>query len=178
MLFLVMITLLVIPQTRKPIQVMIHKGLAVFSPAVESDIGRRKVSSYDWQLKGLDGQHFNFSETQNKVVLVSLWATWCPPCIAEMPSLQELSNDYRDKIDFVFVSSEKQEVLKQFLDKHNYNLDVFMPTTESPSTFSVSSIPRTFLIDQNGNIVIDKSGAANWNSDKVRGTIDLLLSED
>lgn len=178
LLFIVVIALLLIPQTRKPIQVLIHKGLAVFSPTIENDSGRRKISSYEWQLRDLDGKPFNLSETKSKVVLVNIWATWCLPCIAELPSLQELSNDYHDKMDFVFISSEKEEVLKQFLEKNKYNLDVFMPKTEEPETFSVSSIPRTFLIDQSGNIVIDKSGAANWNSEKVRGAIDLLLSRN
>jgi len=92
-----------------------------------------------------------------------------------MPSIQKLSNDYKDKIDIVLVSNEKQEVIKQFLEKKEYNLEVFTPVTNAPETFNVRSIPRTFLIDRNGNIIIDESGAANWNSDKVRATINELI---
>ena len=174
-IFLVIILLLIIPQTRQPIQVLLHKGFALFSPSIENESNRVEVSSYNWELEDLNGNTFNFNEMKGNVVLVNIWATWCPPCIAEMPSLQELSNDYKDKIDFVFVSSEKQAVLEQFLKKNNYSLDVYIPKTEAPETFNVRSIPRTFLIDQKGNIIIDKSGAANWNSDKVRATIDKLL---
>ncbi len=174
-LFLVIILLLIIPQTRQPIQVLLHKGLALFAPSVESESNRVEVTSYNWKLVDLSGNTFNLNNTKNKVVLVNLWATWCPPCIAEMSSLQELSNDYKNKMDFVFVSSEKQTVLEQFLKNNNYSLDVYVPKTEAPETFDVRSIPRTFLIDQNGKIIIDKSGAANWNSEKVRATIDGLL---
>lgn len=175
-LFLVAILLLIIPQTRQPIQVLLHKGLAQFSPGIESIEDVEAISSYNWQLKGVNGKSFNFEDTKHRVVLVNLWATWCPPCIAEMPSMQELYNDYKDQIDFVFISNESQEDISKFLKNKGYKLPVYRPTTKAPETFNVRSIPRTFLIDRNGNIIIDKSGAANWNSETVRTTIDELIN--
>ncbi len=174
-LFLVAILLLIIPQTRQPIQVLLHKGLAQFSPSVENVEDVEQISSYNWQLKSINGDSFNFESTKHKVVLVNLWATWCPPCIAEMPSMQALYTDYKDQVDFLFVSNESQEDLSKFLKKKGYTFPVYKPTTKSPETFNVRSIPRTFLIDRNGNIIIDKSGAANWNSETVRTTIDGLI---
>lgn len=174
-LFFLFVLLLVIPQTRQQIQVFLNKGIAMFSPSVNSLEDVEQVSSYDWQLVNLKGEKFNLNQSKSRVVLVNIWATWCPPCIAEMPSIQKLSNDYKDKIDIVLVSNEKQEVIKQFLEKKEYNLEVFTPVTNAPETFNVRSIPRTFLIDRNGNIIIDESGAANWNSDKVRATINELI---
>lgn len=172
--FLLVVVLLIIPQTRKPIQVFLNKGLALISPSIESKENQTSLESYDWKLKDKDGRIFDFESTKNKVVLINFWATWCPPCIAEMPSLQELYNDYKDKVVFLFVTSDLYTDVNPFMDKNNYTFKVFRPLT-SASLFDVPSIPRTFLIDQNGYIVIDESGAANWNSDKVRTTIDNLL---
>lgn len=176
-IFFVLIALMIIPQTRKPIQTFLQKGLAMISPSIVDKDDRVQLDTYYWQLMDINGNTKNFSVSENKVVLINFWATWCPPCIAEMPSLQELYADYYDEVDFYFVSNEKNDVIKEFLKHNGYSFTVHIPTTKYPKTFNVSGIPRTFLIDKQGNIVIDKTGAANWNSDKVRNQIDQLLAE-
>ena len=92
--------------------------------------------------------------------------------------MKVLYADYKDKIEFIFVSNEDAETINAFLDKNNYSFDVYNPLTSYLDAFNVKGIPRTFLIDTEGNIVIDKTGAANWNSDTVRNTIDRLLSKE
>ncbi len=173
-IFLIVIAALIIPQTRQPIQVFLHKGLALFGPSVVKGSKQASLTNYDWKLK-TEQDEFNFEATKGKVVLVNFWATWCPPCIAEMPSMQALYNDYKHDIEFVFVSNEDRTVINQFLSKNNYTFKVYTPLSKYPESFNITSIPRTFLIDKQGHIVIDKSGAANWNSDTVRKTIDALL---
>lgn len=177
LIFVLIIALMIIPQTRKPIQTFIQKGIAMFSPSIIDENKRDLVDDYNWQLQDIEGSSVNFNTSENKVVLINFWATWCPPCIAEMPSLHKLYDDYQDKIDFYFVSNEEVGVLNDFLSKNNYAFKVHIPKTKYPESFNVSSIPRTFLIDKDGNIVIDKTGAANWNSEKVRNQIDALLAE-
>ncbi|AEG99911.1 TlpA disulfide reductase family protein [Lacinutrix sp. 5H-3-7-4] len=176
-LFAIVLILLIIPQTRQKIQIAMHSLIAKLSPAVEKTKDLKVVSSYNWELRDLEGNNFNLSEVKNKVVFVNIWATWCPPCIAEMPSIQKLYNDYNDKIEFVLVSNENAETITKFLKKKNYSLNSYNPQTQIPETFNVKSIPRTFLINKKGEIVIDESGAANWNSETVRKTIDKLLNE-
>ena len=63
------------------------------------------------------------------------------------------------------------------MEKHDYNFSTYKAMSQYPDNFDVTSIPRTFLIDKKGNIVIDKTGASNWNSEKVRTIIDQLLIE-
>jgi len=174
-IFFIIIGVLLIPQTRQPIQVLLHKSLAIFSPSTIDESKQILVEDYNWGLKDQDGTAFNFEGTNGKVVLVNFWATWCPPCIAEMPSMQLLYDDYKDKIEFVFVSNEEFSVINEFVSKKGYTFNVYNPMTKYPDVFDVSSIPRTFLIDKNGRIVIDKTGAANWNSKAVRNTIEKLL---
>ena len=174
-IFFTIIGLLLIPQTRQPIQVLLHKSLALFSPSTIDESKQEVIENYSWNLKNKEGTIYNFESTKGKVVLVNFWATWCPPCIAEMPSMQLLYDDYKDKIEFVFVSNEEFLVINEFVNKKEYTFDVYNPLTKYPGVFDVSSIPRTFLMDKNGRIVIDKTGAANWNSNAVRNQIDLLL---
>ena len=81
---------------------------------------------------------------------------------------------YKDKVVFLFVSNEKKEKIEAFLSENKYSFNVFTPL-ENPSEFEVSSIPRTLLINKEGKIIIDKEGAANWNSETVRETLDDLL---
>ena len=174
-IFFVIIGMLILPQTRQPIQVLLHKSLALFSPSTIDESKQIVIENYNWNLKNKEGTVYNFESTKGTVVLVNFWATWCPPCIAEMPNMQLLYDDYKDKIEFVFVSNEEFLVINEFLSKKGYTFDVFNPMTKFPDAFDVTSIPRTFLIDKTGRIVIDKSGAANWNSESVRKTIDELI---
>lgn len=173
--FIIVIGLFIIPQTRQPIQIWLNKGLAQFSPRTIAPTNRDILTNYNWYLKDNQDHKFNFKTMKGKIVLVNFWATWCPPCIAEMPSLEKLYNAYKDKIEFVFVSNEEKAKIAHFLKEKNYSFKVFQPVSQYPDTFDVSSIPRTFLIDTKGHIVIDKTGAANWNSKTVRQTIDALL---
>ncbi|TBN04691.1 TlpA family protein disulfide reductase [Hyunsoonleella flava] len=175
LIFLGVAALFIIPQTRKPIQVLVNRGLALFSPSTIEASKQQHIGEIDWVLIDINGEGLNFRDTKGKVVLINFWATWCPPCIAEMPSMDKLYADYSNKIEFLFVSDEKQEVIKKFLNKNEYNFNVYKPVTKYPEVFDVGGIPRTFLIDTNGNIIIDKTGAANWNSETVRETIDKLL---
>ena len=176
-IFLIAIGVLFIPKIRQPIQILLHKGLAMFSPSYIDESKQVVLSDYNWKLKDDNNVILNFEGYKNKVILVNFWATWCPPCIAEMPSMQKLYDDYKDKIAFVFVSNETQANINQFLTKNGYSFKVYNPLTNYPKPFDVSSIPRTFLIGKSGHIVIDKKGAANWNSESVRSTIDELFME-
>ncbi len=174
LIFFICLGVLLIPQTRKPIQVFLHKGLALFSPSIETD-NIKTLKDYNWQLKDNAGAVVNFQAYKEKVVFVNFWATWCPPCIAEMSSIQKLYSDYKGRIEFVFVSNESHRVIDDFLKENAYTFKVYNPITTYPGQFDVKSIPRTFLIDKKGKIIIDKLGAAHWNSEKVRLTIQDLL---
>lgn len=176
-LFLIVIILLIIPQTRQPIQVFLHKGLALFGPSIVEEGKREKIINYNWTLTSSSGETIDFNEARGKVVVLNFWATWCPPCIAEMPSLEELYNSYSKEVVFLFVSNEEPKVLQNFIKKNKYSFQFHSPKTVNPNPFQISSIPRTFIIDKSGNIVVDKTGAANWNSNEVKEQLDSLLKE-
>lgn len=175
LILLVVIALLLIPQTRKPLQITLNKVIAVFGPSVIKEENRATFTYTNWNLEDLNGNRINFKDLKGEVVLINFWATWCPPCVAELPHIQNLANDYGDKIKIVLVSGENQIKVSTYLNKKDYKLNSYRSLESYPEVLNISSIPRTFLIDKQGKIVIDKTGAANWNSNKVRSLIDDLL---
>ena len=178
-IFVVVIVLLIIPQTRQPIQVFLHKGLALISPSEISVDKRETLSSYkDWDLIDSNGTRFNFKEAEGKVVFINFWATWCPPCIAEMPSIDNLYKDYSDRVVFLLVSNEESKTIANFQSKNGYSFKFHQQLTQAPKALQTSSIPQTYIIDKKGGIVMDKTGAANWNSDSIRKLLDTLIASE
>lgn len=177
-IFLTIIAILIIPQTRQPLQILLHKGLSYINQSSLIDKDERVSVNYsNWKLQSDTNSLLNFNDTQGKVVFVNFWATWCPPCIAEMPSLQGLYNDYNDKVQFLFITNDDLKTVESFKVKKNFNFEVFSPINEIPTELSTRSIPRTFIINKNGEIVVDESGAVDWNSETVRAQLDQLLSQ-
>ncbi|RBP30765.1 thiol-disulfide isomerase/thioredoxin [Oceanihabitans sediminis] len=174
-IFVIVIALLIIPQTRKPIQVFMHKGMALINPSEIKEDKREQVASYNWNLVDPEGNTYNFKEAQGKVVFINFWATWCPPCIAEMPNIDDLFTDYKDRVVFLLVSNENLKTIKDFKDKNDYNFKFYQSLSNPPRNFNTTSIPQTYIIDKSGAIVMDKTGAANWNSDSVRSLLEKLL---
>ncbi len=168
--FVVIIGLLLYPPTKEYFIKLIS-----FSPSEVSVDERKQLKSYNWKLKGLNTSNIDFNSTRNKVVFVNFWATWCPPCRAEMPSIQELYNDYKDKVEFVFVSNEDWKTISNFYEEYNYVLPTFNILSNIPEQFKSKTIPATFILDKKGNIVVVKKGPADWNSGKTRKLLDELL---
>lgn len=149
-----------------------------FSPSVLDKEEQLVLSDYNWNLSGLDEVVFDFKNVERKVVLVNFWATWCPPCVAEMPSLQKLYNDYGEKVEFVLIANDEKEKVKRFLSKKEYDFPVYFEKNSSPEVISPEYIPTTFIIDKAGNVVVEKTGAANWNSTTTRELLDSLIGKE
>ena len=157
-------------------RVLVGRLLSTSAAVLKTEL-QMPVENYDWQLVDVKGNKFNFENTKGKVVLVNFWATWCPPCVAEMPSLQSLYNDYNDKVVFMFVAQDKVEKVSAFIAKKEYSLPVYYSKTEAPSILTSKTIPTTYVINKEGKIIIAKTGVADWNSDKTRKMLDQLLAE-
>ena len=162
--------LLLIPQTVRPIKIFIHRLIAS-SPSEIKGSNRETLSNYDWRLQDMQGENVDFNTFQGKKILINFWATWCPPCIAEMPSMQALYNDYKDDIVFLFVTNDDAQTVRSFLKANGYKLPVYTAVTAPIQELEGNSLPTTYIIDENGEIVIRKVGAADWNSSSVRALL-------
>ena len=174
--FVVILALLIFSPLGTFVKVQLSRLLA-FSPTTIAAAEQKKLSSYQWQLIDSNGKTVSLEEFKGKIIFVNFWATWCPPCIAEMPSMQKLYSDYQDKIVFLFVTTDSFEKANAFLAKENLKLPVFQPVSNPPLEMESSTIPATYLIDQQNNVVLAKIGAADWNSDSFRKKLDDLLKK-
>lgn len=171
-LFVVLIAALLYPNSRA----FILRQLA-FAPSVRTEAKSPTLKDYNWQLKGLNTADLNFKSLKNEVVFVNIWATWCPPCRAEMPLIQELYDDYKDKVHFVFVTSDNAQKVTAYYKEHNLDLPTYNMYSSAPKLFETRSIPATFIVSKKGKVVVSTTGAANWNSKKIRRLVDKLLAE-
>lgn len=160
------------------VRVWVNKVVAtVISPSTVDESEQATLKDYNWSLVDLEGNETNLQSKQGEVILVNVWATWCPPCVAELPGFVELYSDYKDKVTFAFVANDDKEKVEAFLRRKGYQLPVYFQASAIPLELESGSIPVTYIIDKQGNVVVDKTGAANWNSDKTRSLLDDLISE-
>lgn len=160
-----------------PVQVFIQRIIAT-SPSELSEDKKIAIENYDWELLSMDGEVVNFSKSLGKPIVLNLWATWCPPCVAEMPSLQNLYDSFNEEVDFYFVSSEDSDKLSKWLKTKEYNLPVYNAYSAFPKTLESNTLPTTFVMDRQGQIVMKEVGSAKWDSDSMKNYLQLLIDED
>lgn len=120
----------------------------------------------DYNLKLIDkeGNITSLNDLKGKVIFMNLWATWCPPCIAEMPSIDKLHDKMGDEVALVILSLDQDfEKAKDFDKRKGYNLPIYAPTSNLPAMYESSAIPTTFVIDTEGNLALTHKGMADYS---------------
>jgi len=177
-LFWVLIIMLLIPGPRKAILTTVNRVvLNVKAPKVMNEEKQKMLTDldYNWLLAWDHNEPFYFSTCRDEVVFLNFWATWCPPCVAEMPEIQSLYAKWGEKVYFLLVTNETPEVAKAFMDKNGYQMPVFYMAQQPPEVLSFSGLPTTFIIGKDGKIVARKTGAANWDSKATEKIFEELL---
>jgi thiol-disulfide isomerase/thioredoxin len=119
----------------------------------------------EWRVRGLDGATYRFSDFNDRVVFVNVWATWCAPCIEEMPTIGRLYEALgEERVAFLIVSEEDQETVRQFVERRKYPFPVYVKDSRLPRVFDSAGIPATFIVDRSGRVVFRHFGAADWSS--------------
>ena len=181
-LLIALIVAMLIPSSRLAVGGFVNRIKAmVMQPSVEQKGNEQKMSPEDfkWQINTIEGNPILFKSFEGKVIFLNFWATWCPPCVGEMPEIQGLYDFYKDNtnIAFIMVSNEEPEPVKNFIEKRNYTFPVYTSKYRAPEIFYSQSIPVTFLIAKDGRIVIREVGATKWNGKKMRTIIESLINE-
>lgn len=175
-LTVVFIGLMFIPSVRMPVMVFIQQTFAGKPSLIEKERQDVLVTT-DWRLVDLEGNSHPFSATNGKVRVINFWATWCPPCVAELPSLQQLYNRYKQKVAFYFVTNEDPKVIKQFLKEKGYDFPVYASYSSFPPRLSYQSIPTTIVMDKIGHIVVNEIGAHDWIGEDFIEQMDRLVEQ-
>ena len=117
-----------------------------------------------------EGTKMNIHDLKGKKVFVNLWATWCPPCRNELPSIQSLYNSTdREKSEFVMLSlDENFQSAVFYTSQEKFSFPIFHPAQNLPELFNVRGIPVTFIFDEAGNLMHRRDGSDNYDTDAYR----------
>lgn len=134
-----------------------------------------KEKAIDFKLKDLNGKNVSLSDFKGKKVLLNFWATWCPPCRAEMPDIEKLYQENKDS-DLVILGvnlGEDTQTVKSYIDKNKYNFNILLDSDQAVAIkYNIVSIPTSFFIDKEGNIIYKKVGA--MSIEEMRDNVNLL----
>ncbi len=138
---------------------------------------KKKIEPF--YITNLKGEDKLISGTESNVIILNFWATWCAPCIKEIPDLIELNNRFDGKIDLYFVSVDQnvKKVVPKFLKKNNFkNLDIINDEKlEISKRFNVKVMPTTIIINKDFQQKYKVSGYVDWKNDKFLNLIKNLL---
>ena len=121
-----------------------------------------KIAALDFKLIDLNGKEVSLSDYKGKKVFLNFWASWCPPCISEMPDIEKLYNETKDS-DLVILAvnlGEDKATVKDFSDTNKYNFKILLDTDQSVGKqYNITAIPTSYFIDKEGNIVSTVKGS-------------------
>ncbi|MHB1561980.1 MAG: TlpA family protein disulfide reductase [Isosphaeraceae bacterium] len=149
------------------------------APKLEGSGGESRAS-YSWTLRDLKDRPISFEQFRGKTVFLNIWATWCPPCIREMPSIARLAEEPRLKgkpIAFVCVATDESSAdLRAFLEGRSWSMSFFR-AEDVPGPFYSQGIPVTFILAPDGRIAAAHEGGADWDSPEVIALLEKLSSQ-
>jgi thiol-disulfide isomerase/thioredoxin len=148
------------------------QGLVLKTGIIQPNIKAEDPTNADYNLMLTDrqGNLKSLKDFEGKVIFMNIWATWCPPCIAEMPDIHNLYQEVKNE-DIVFVMLSVDDDLQKaisFVDKRGFEFPVYQLAGPMPVAFESSAIPTTFVISPEGKIVVKRSGMAQYNTKKFR----------
>lgn len=156
----------------------------VFSGCFDSGgAGRPSVgtSAPDFTLPSINGESVTLSDYRGQVVLLNFWASWCPPCRAEMPSMEDLHKTMGGE-DFVIIAVSIDgggtNEVRDFIAQNGYTFEILHDKNQIVADpYRVEAIPTSYIIDKNGTIVEISRGAENWSSEKRLSQFRELITE-
>lgn len=174
-----LVVLIVSPQAKSiVIRQLMKTGL--FNASINEPSEDRRASSVDFSFKDQAGVMHHTKELRGKVVFINFWASWCPPCIAEFPSIEQLYTEFKDHPDVFFLTINQDDDApagKAFLEKSGFSVPFYQGAGSFPEEIYSGALPTTVVLDKNGAIRYHKAGFANYSSDRFIQQIHQLINE-
>ena len=128
-----------------------------------------RPASYEFELVTMEGKSVPFSSFKGKTVFINFWATWCPPCIAEMPDIHDLYEKVGTEVDFVMISVDQDpQKAKAFIERKAFDFPVYFLKSSVPAAYKTSTIPSTYVISPGGEIVVEEQGLSKYDTSRFR----------
>jgi len=146
---------------------------------IQSIVDKKKPP--DFCLEGLNGEKIQLKALKGKNIFLNFWATWCGPCKEEMPSMEVLNQQFKER-NFVFLTISLdfggQEPVRKFIENHRYQFPVLLdPSGKTLDLFEINKIPTTLIIDKNGKMIGRAIGPRNWSSPEFFSLIEQMLQD-
>jgi peroxiredoxin len=134
----------------------------------------------DFELPDHHGKKIRLRDLRGKVVFINFWATWCPPCIHEMPMMEQLLNSRQQK-PFALLAlnlQEGQEDVAQFMKQKGFQFPALLDSEgRTAASYKVRGLPASYLIDCGGNLLGSVTGVLQWTSAATQTLLDSLLKD-
>ena len=131
-------------------------------------------ATFEMQMENSKGEPVSMEDLKGKVIFFNVWATWCPPCIEEMPTIQNLYEEVGadPKIAFLMLSMDQDfDKAIQYREKYGYDFEIYRLTGAMPAMYSTKLIPTTFVIDPEGNLVLQHDGVGQFDTREFKDFI-------
>lgn len=151
-------------------QMILNTGL--FGNIEQNENTPISEANWYWSLIDENGNKVQLADFKGQKIFINTWATWCPPCNAEMPYIIELMK-LSPNTTFLFVTNENPEKVIPHLNKKDWDIPVFYNIQQPVEELAYQSLPTTFIIDENGVLIHKSAGMKKWNNQNV---VDLLNS--
>ena len=146
----------------------------------KKDVDTANLVNVDFDFVDEGGNLQNTSSLRDKVVFINFWASWCPPCRAEFPSIEKLYTQFKDNPDIVFLTINEDSdpaAGKAYLDKEGFTVPMYQSRGNVPSEVYSGTLPTTVVLDKNGMVRYHHTGIANYASNKFVRQIRELIRE-
>jgi thiol-disulfide isomerase/thioredoxin len=117
------------------------------------------------KFRDTEGKVVDLGNLKGKIVFLNFWASWCPPCIAEIPAINKLYEKFKDDADVVFILADADGNLiksQKFMDGKKFRLPIYAVASQIPEALYQGSLPTTVVFDKQGHIAYNEIGAANY----------------
>lgn len=132
-------------------------------------------ASFNLTLEDTTGKKVTLSSMKGKVIFINLWATWCPPCIAEIHSIADLHKEMGDDIAFVMISRDDNfKTVIDFIKRKGYDLPIYTAIQGLPAMYQSTALPTTYVIDAAGNLVLTHKGMASYDTQEFKDFLESL----
>ncbi|MCH8960296.1 MAG: TlpA family protein disulfide reductase [Bacteroidetes bacterium] len=149
-------------------QAILWTGL--IRPTIELATDNQPDADLSVRLTTLEGEPLSLTAFEGKTVFINVWATWCAPCLAEMPNIHSLYQQVAsDAIVFVMINvDEEVDVVRQFVEQKGYTFPVYRLTHPLPAVYDSAVLPTTYVIAPNGKLVTKHVGMAQYDTDAFK----------
>lgn len=161
----------------KPLRNFVWKQIAM-SPAVEKVNDETMLSTdvLDIDLKGINVSSTNLKNLRGKILFLNFWGTWCPPCRQEFPTIQQLYDLKKDKMEFALIAmQDEEENVKNFLRENHYSVPVYIAESPLDAKILPDAVPTSYLIAKDGRILKKEEGSFDWSKNSILEFIDNVM---